>query len=170
MKFVNEGRKISILKMLGSLGIVVSSMIFYGENQRYQSKKIRQMNAFISLIEHIKNMIQSYMLPIDKILCRCDAEIMKECGISTCESDSKSLKDIFESAEFYINSDAVEVILNFASEFGGSYATEQVRLCERCCESLTKLRDKQKETLDKERKVNFAICLSISLSAILLLI
>lgn len=170
MIFTKGRRKICIVKMIGGLGVIASSLIFYAENQRYQRKKIKQLTAFISLIEHIKNMIQSYMLPIDMILARCDKSILKECCINTLDLKGRSLKDYFESAEYFIDGDAIEVILAFATEFGGSYATEQVKSCERCCEKLNKIKDKLKEKLDKERKVNFAICISISLSAILLLI
>lgn len=157
-------------KIAGSISIVFSGLIVYFEMQRYENMKIKQINSYISLIEYIKNQIECFLLPIDAIIRSCNKELIKNCGIDTEYRNATKLDDLIESARFYCGEECIELIRQFANDFGQGYMAEQLRLCDYYRGELIKERDKLKEKGIKERKLRLAICVSASFSLILLLI
>lgn len=161
-----------IFKFIGGTSVVISSLLIYLEMQKYEKLKLAQLNAYISLIEYIKNQVECFLLPIDSIIQSVSEKIIKECGIKE-GTDLKSfatVNDIVQSTVFYIEGDSIGLIRQFAHDFGMGYRDEQIRLCEHYIKELIKEREKLKENSAKEKKVRLALSLCISVSLILLLI
>jgi hypothetical protein len=159
-----------LYKMIGSFGIIASALIIYFEMQKYEKLKLNQINAFILLIEYIKNQIECYLLPIDAIIHNCDIELIKACGIDSDLPNAKNLEELIESAVFYCDKGSADIIKQFSRDFGQSYVGEQLRFCDYYKNELLKQRDRIKEKGLKEQKVRLALCLCASFSLILLLI
>ena len=157
-------------KIIGSLSIVISALIIYLEIQKYERLKIKQINAFITFIEYIKNQIECFLLPIDVIIHNCNEDLISDCCIGGEYKKAHTLGDILSATTFYCGDESVETIRQFAQDFGQVYMQEQLRLCDYYKNELIKQRDRSKEKSIKEKKVRLAICLSASFSLILLLI
>ncbi len=159
-----------LYKLIGSVGIVASALIMYFEMQKYEKLKLNQINAFVLLIEYIKNQIECYLLPIDAIIHNCDIELIRACGINQNNQNAKNLDDLISSIIFYCDKESADIIKQFAHDFGQSYIGEQLRFCDYYKNELLKQRDKIKEKGLKEQKVKLVLCLCASFSLILLLI
>ena len=163
-----------IFKVLGSASIVISAALFYMEAQKYESKKLKQTEAFISLLRYIKKQIECFSTPITHIIKECDGDILSACGLDIKRepeiTGANPMKELLESCDFYIDVEAVESLKKFANDFGRSYREEQLRSCDYYISELMIYRDKISAEIPKERKLRFAMCLCISASVILLLI
>lgn len=160
----------AIDKLIGSIALIGAALSSYIEMQKFQKKRIRQINAFISLIEYIKNQVECFLLPFDIILRECDRNVLNDCFVASDISNIKNMKDLLSSTTFYCDDDIIEILKKFSDNFGLAYSKEQISSCEYCCSELTKKRDKILEKDYKNKKIQFAICLSVSFSIIILLI
>ena len=157
-------------KIIGSVSIILSALVMYSEIQRYEKLKLKQINSYILLIEYIKNQIECFLLPIDVIIHNCNKDVIKYCGINTDYTKAKNLEELIMSADFYCDTECVELIEQFSKDFGQGYMQEQLRSCDYYRSELIKQRDKIKEKSIKEKKLRLALCLCASFSLILLLI
>ncbi|MBO5715138.1 MAG: hypothetical protein J6S23_01940 [Clostridia bacterium] len=159
-----------ISKLIGGVIITICSLKVYSEIQKFQKKRIKQINAFIELIEYIKNQIECFLLPIDTIINNCDADLLKDCGIQKGIKNCSSLKNLISSVTFYCDDEAIDIIWQFAENFGHNYSREQIIACEHYKNELIKIKDAELEKEVKNKRVQLAIFLSISFSIIILLI
>ncbi len=159
-----------LYKLAGVFAILTSGFIVYIESQKYENKKLDQLDAYITLIDYIKNQVECFLLPIDEIISQCDASLLDRCGISAGTENLKTIEDIVKASELYIDQEALSLIGKFAKEYGKAYRSEQVRSCVFYKEELLKIYNKNKKSNDEQRKVRLAISLCISFSVILILI
>ena len=160
----------TVYKIVGSVSIIVAALIMYLEMQKYENLKIKQINAFILLVEYIKSQIECFLLPIDTIIQSCNDDLISACGINADHRKAKTLDELLASARFYCDNECADIIKQFSADFGQGYIQEQLRSCDYYRSELIKQRDKLKEKGKKENKLRLAICLSASFSLILLLI
>lgn len=158
------------IKLIGGTIITLCSLKVYIEIQRFHQKKIKQLDSLILLIEYIKNQIVCYLLPIDKIIENCNKNLLKNCGIKTEVHNCKRIDEVLNLIDFYCNEEAIDILFEFAENFGHSYYFEQLKICEECKNKLIKIKDKTIEQNKKNQKVELAICLCISFSIIIMLI
>ena len=160
----------AIYKIVGSGSIIISAIVLYFEMQKFEKQKINQITAYILLIEYIKNQIECFLLPIDIIIHNCSKNIIDNCGINIDHTKVENLEELIMSAEFYCNAESIDLIKQFAKDFGQGYMQEQLRSCDYYRTELIKQRDHLKEKSTKEKKLRFALCLCASFSLILLLV
>ena len=151
-----------IYKLVGSGSIIISALVLYLEMQKFEKRKISQINAYILLIEYIKNQIECFLLPIDTIIHNCSNDIIKNCEIKVDHTKADNLQELINSAEFYCNAESIDLIKQFAKDFGQGYIQEQLRSCDYYRIELIKQRDKLLEKSTKEKKLRFALCLCAS--------
>ena len=159
-----------IYKIVGSISIIISAIVLYFEMQKFEKQKINQITAYILLIEYIKNQIECFLLPIDIIIHNCSKNIIDNCRINIDHTKVENLEELIMSAEFYCNAESIDLIKQFAKDFGQGYMQEQLRSCDYYRTELIKQRDHLKEKSTKEKKLRFALCLCASFSLILLLV
>lgn len=160
----------AIYKIVGSGSIIISAIVLYFEMQKFEKQKINQITAYILLIEYIKNQIECFLLPIDIIIHNCSKNIIDNCRINIDYTKVENLEELIMSAEFYCNAESIDLIKQFAKDFGQGYMQEQLRSCDYYRTELIKQRDHLKEKSTKEKKLRFALCLCASFSLILLLV
>lgn len=155
-------------KLLGGTSIFLSASMFYFEARKFEKAKLRQTDAFVSLLRYIKKQIECFSAPISTIIAQCDPKLLEECGINVKGKKEVFLSHLVQECVFYIDPEAIDVIKKFAHEFGKSYRDDQLKSCDYYISELTKYREKIVGELPKARKMRFAICFCISASIILL--
>lgn len=124
-----------------------------------QEQRLERLEAIISLITHIRDMIDRYLMPLDRILGDCDREMLFACGFS---SDCDSLEGILDGAAF-LGKEIEDTLQSFVAELGQGWRESQVKLCDRCLAVLVRERERLSADLPRARRA--AITLSMSLSA-----
>ena len=139
----------AIFKLLGACGVAISGIVFVKETLAYEKLKISQADAYIGLIEYIKNQVECYNIPIDKIIESCDRDILNKCG--ALNTGYKTVADVVNAANMYIDEEIVDILMKFANEFGTVYRDEQLKMCNY---HINELREYRKKTDEK------IVCLS----------
>ena len=158
----------TVVKILGAFGVALSGMIYFKETVAYEKLKISQVDAYIKLIEYIKNQVECFNLPIDRIIESCDLEILSKCGVQN--ASPKTVIEIVNSTNMYVDVEISDILMKFANEFGTVYREEQIKLCLYHIGELRAYRQGIKEKQNRERKIHLGLCLCFAASLILLLI
>ena len=136
-------------KVLGACGVIACGLWFHCMRERYQNKKLGQLQAYIKLFAYVKNQIECYMLPMDKILIGCNKKILSDCGY-TYPSVPRTIEEILNRSVIYMDDYIKEKIEAFAKGFGNGYLNEQIKQCEGFIGELRECYD----NLKSERKVS----------------
>ena len=156
-------------RLFGGGVLLLAGFGFYFVRESFQKKKLIQLAGFINLLDYIKNQISCYLIPIDKILRNCDEKIINDCRL-TASSNSKSLEEMLDKCEFYVDDEIQKKLYSFARDLGRGYLNEQIKLCDQYISELKAIFENLKIERIKDKKLSLAICLSISLSLILVLL
>lgn len=163
-----------LYKIIGSTSIFLSAMIFSIQSQQFEKAKIKQAEAFITLIKFIKKQIDCFCLPIYEIISKADHTVLKNCGFKYFDIKNMPLDSSFEwilnNCGFYIDSEAIELIKKFSSELGKSYREDQLKSCNYYASELIEYKNRLISDLPQKRKLRTALCICSSLSFILLMI
>lgn len=161
-----------IYKILGGVLIVASSITVCVQGHRYEARRLSQIKAYIDLLGYVKNQIECYLQPIDRIVAWADPALLRRCGIdvdaqrnANCVGGALLAPDMI-----YGGSCLCESLERFLREFGASYSEEQVRSCERYIAELSEEYKKLKEKQRGEARLRLTILVSASLSLVLMLI
>ncbi len=158
-----------IYKLLGAGLILTSSLAVCMQGREYEKRRLSQLGAYIELLTYIKNQIECYLLPIDKIIDRADPTLLQRCGI-TIEKAEASGGTLLIPETVYRGSRLSELLERFCKEFGAVYGEEQIRACERYIGELTQEYKNLGEKQNKEARMRLTLLVSASLSLILMLV
>lgn len=156
-------------KVIASISLILSGIWIYRIYIDYQKKKLAQLNAYITLISYIKTQIECYMMPISTIISSLSIEMLKKCGVEKTKRIN-NLNELLESANLIIDDDIIGLMYDFSENFGMSYMEEQIKACERVILKMITYRDEFQQKYEKDKRVSLAICMSLTLSLILVLI
>ena len=156
-------------KLIAGVAVLICGMWFHFKREEFEKQKAEQLDSYIKLIAYIKNMIQCYMMPIDKIIASCPNDLIWGCGL-TDKTNVKTLDELISESDILLHEDIIDKLYSFSQEFGTSYLNEQIKSCDKYLDELCRIHKSEHEKRIKDRKISFAICISISLSLVIILI
>ena len=159
----------TVIKLCGAVSLFAASIICYFELAKREKDQIRQLDAYIKLIQYIKENVEYYLLPINSILRACESSVLRECS-GREDIDIKDLNDLYESSLLIVPDEAQKYISDFCASFGKAYKDDQVKLCGDYINKLTDIRDELINEVKNRRKIRFAVTMCAPLFLILLLI
>lgn len=153
-------------KVLGG-GLIILCGYFCGRSvcQR-EEKKLRQTEGLIVLVSHIRDMIDRYLMPIDRILKECDVEMISACGLS---GECDDLIKMVDEAVFLDDGIRAEM-QSFAYELGRGWRESQLKLCDRCLSSLTRERDRLSADLPRSGRATMTLAMAVAAGITILLL
>ncbi len=115
------------VKLLGSLLFGISGVMMAISYDRFQNRKIRTLDGFLSLLFYIKGQIDCFARPRSEILSTLPAEVFCACN---CPHGVQTLEEMIDASRIYLDEEALRLISSFASEFGSTFRDEQLRRCD----------------------------------------
>ncbi len=112
--------------------------------------------GFISLLKYIRNQIDCYLMPVEKILSGCPADIFYSCGASP---GTRSFTELLQTCDGKLPPDTVTLLEKFAVELGTTYRDTQLKLCDYYINKLTAERDKLQSEAPARRKMIMTLCI-----------
>ena len=119
-----------------------------------EKKKISRTAALISVISYIRNQIELYASPIEKILMSCRKELLSELGV---ENDPTSLSELFEESD----KECERILSDFERSFGKGYRSDQVKLCDSTVSELERVKRALEESYPSKKRTAFALSLAL---------
>ena len=151
-----------MIKLFGSLLLALTGLTLAVSISRFEQKKLRVIDSFISLIFHIKGQIDCYSLPL------CDILRNRPSGLELLEG-SEDLGEILYHARIYLDAETYRLLESFYLEFGGLYREEQLKRCDYYIEALGEQRRALFEDLPARQKIGSALCICSTIGILIIL-
>lgn len=150
-------------KLIGGVLIVFCGYTCGRVISQRGERKLKQTEAFLALIIHVRNMIDRYLMPIDRIFRECDEKLLSDCG--AC-GEFESFGALLESAELFLDAEICDGLRNFSEELGRGWRESQIRLCDEQILRLTRERERLSTDLPRSRRasVTLAVCISAGIA------
>ena len=115
----------------------------------YERKKLRQLDSFTALIRYIRNQIDFYSVPIDRILSECPTEILDELGGREAKM---TLEGLVGRETVVIEGEGRRIIAELATSFGRNYRERQVKLCDSALSGLEAVRAAEQKSFSAKKR------------------
>ncbi len=155
-----------IIKISGGAVLLLTGVITAILHRRYQWRKLRTIDGFISLLFFIKGQIDCYARPRSEILRLLPLEVFCACN---CPSGAETLEELLDASRIYLDDEPMRLISSFASEFGSTFRGEQLRRCDYYISSLTEERKRVFSEVNSRVRSGTALLVSACVGAIILL-
>lgn len=148
-----------MLKFLGCLLILLSSVTVGFYMERSYKEKIRFLQEIIDLINYTRNQIEFFSLPINEIYL-------------SFQNRSKHLTDLITGNVnlIYENFRNQEYLHHYFNEIGKGYKSEQIKLCDYTLNEAQKDLNNLNLDLPKKIKIIRSLSLFIGASLVILLV
>ena len=176
-----EWRQALIYKLIGSgLLLLVSGYVALAV-RRFEYRRLRVLDGYISLICFIKGQIDCYAMPLTDILSRADPLILANClGLETPRTATLTfpgwgmggempLPAMVRESRLYLQPETERLLSGIAGELGSMYRAEQVSRCDYYIQALTEERRKLYETMPARLRTCSTLCLCCAVGAAVLL-
>lgn len=149
------------IKLFGGALIMLSALLVGREYSKFVDKRIDEMSGFLSLIEHARGEISSYLAFGGGLFARFENEALEKCGFLPLLREGCEACDAFDrsSASLSLSASQRKDLRDFFSRFGSEYAEAEI-------EKTTAFLEKFKKDLERERE-NLTKSLSIARALLL---
>lgn len=145
-----------MIKLIGGVMIVASSMSTASYIASHEKKKIEEIEAFISLIRHIRNQIDCFSMPMKNIFSSC-SDILSKLGVS---EKTSSLTELISKREIMC-AECEKIINDFSSSIGKGHREREVKICDKAIGELEHIKEQLVSAYPSKRKTTAALCLAI---------
>lgn len=159
-------------KLIGSLLLVGAGLYIAMMTARYERRRVRVLDGYLSLLRYIRGQIECFAMPIDQILSTADPSVLAACrGRSGGEGEhpATSLPLLLRESHGYLGAESVRLLSAFSHELGRTYRAEQVSRCDYYLDALGEQRTRLADTLPARIRTGGALCLSCALAVAVLL-
>ena len=143
-----------MLKLIGGMAVMISCSLCASYITSLEKRKIEQTEAFIELIKHIRNQIDCYSMPIEKIFLSAKDMLLK-LGI---EKEIRTFSDLLSECEIESGEEAKKTLNTFAESLGKGYRENQVKMCDGVLSELEVIRKKLTDAYPSKKKTTAALC------------
>ena len=153
-----------LIKIVGAGIVIISAMLCAERRLTEEKKKIEHLDAFISIISHIKNQIDLYSMPLEKIFAGIDSDKLRRLGIN--EKPTR-FSELMSSDGICLEDDTRRVLREFSSSIGKGYREMQIKLCESTLSELILKKKSLADIFPSRRKTVLALYLGIGGAAVI---
>ena len=163
-----------IYKAIGSLLLLLAGGYVTITVRRFEYRRLRVLDGYLSLLYYVKGQIDCYAMPIRDILTRADPCVLAAClGLGREETGAlggcDSLPAMLRESRLYLEPEAERLLSTFTAELGSVYRAEQVVRCDYYIAALTQERRKLCDALPARLRITSTLCLCCALGAAVLL-
>ncbi len=167
-------------KVLGVICLLAAGAYVAVALGHYEHRRLGVLDAYITLLYHVKGQIDCYALPIRDIFLRTDPALLSAClgeenGLSPERLEAllgapeSSFLRLVRDSRLYLDPEAERILSSFASELGYTNRADQVTRCDYCITSLDELRRRLSETLPARVRLVATLSVCVAVGAAILL-
>ena len=114
-------------KMAGMLLLFVCGLFASALLVRFEKKRARQAEGFLSLLRFIRMQIDCFSAPIGRILSKIDEKTRKDCELPENAPDFPRL---LEGTSLFVPPEMQTLLEQFSKDLGKGYREDQLRTCD----------------------------------------
>lgn len=162
-----------ICKIAGTLILLLSGGYITLSLRRFERRRLRVLDGYISLLYYVKGQIDCYAMPIREILLRADPAVLADClGLDSPDLPSEEplpLPVMVSRSRLYLEPETERLLTAFTGELGTVYRAEQVARCDYYVSALTEARRKLFESMPARLRTASTLCICGVIGAAVLL-
>lgn len=166
-----------IYKVIGTVILLLAGGYISAAMTRFERRRLRVLDGYISLIYYIKGQIDCYAMPLSDILARADPSVMAAClGLDSPEAlpplsvnGEPLLPAMVKESRLYLEPESERLLTTLTGELGATYRAEQVARCDYYVTALTEERRKLNDTLPARLRGTCTLCICCAVGAAILL-
>lgn len=163
-----------IYKVIGCIVLLIAGGYVSLAVVRFERRRLRVLDGYISLIYYIKGQIDCYAMPLVDILAHADPALIAACLGLESESTLPALPPaplptMVQESRLYLEPESERLLTTFTGELGSALRGEQVARCEYYIQALTEERKKLNDTLPARLRVSCVLCMCCATLAAILL-
>ena len=154
-----------MIKLMGGLMLALTGVVLAISIYRFEQKKLKVIDAFITLLFHIKGQIDCFCLPL------CDIVENMPAGIEILRGRrvTADFESMLEDNKIYLDEESYRLLECFYLEFGSMYREEQLRRCDYYIEALGEQRKLLFADLPARAKIGGALCVCSAIGLLIIL-
>ncbi len=168
-------------KLVGSLLLLTAGGYLSVAVGRFERRRLSVLDAYLSLIYHIKGQIDCYAMPLRDILATTDPALLSACLGSDDPADAcrilpdllamtdSPLPALVAESRLYLEPESERLLMSFARELGATHRADQVLRCEHYIATLGEERRRLVESLPTRTRVGSTLCLCAAAGVAVLL-
>ena len=145
-----------MLRVIGGGALMLSCVLASSYVASVEKSKIDQLEDIILLIKNIRNQIDSYSAPIEKIMRECK-DILLRLDVQEKITDFSQLLSV---CEIKSGENCKNILHTFADSLGKGYREQEVKLCDTTLAELDAIRKKLTEEYPNKKKTAAALSLA----------
>lgn len=165
---MNGRKRRRALQIIGAFLILCSALLVAQRMLSEVEISLERACALREVLEHIKNMIECYSLPIGQILERLDPSVLRGCGYFG-ENAPRDLFELVEKSEI-LDKETLDIFSAFAKEFGKGYRQDELLRCGAFLDRMRVREQKIGKELAKKKRVIPTVAVCSALAVIILLV
>ncbi len=169
-----------MIQLVGGLILLLVGGYVSVAVSRFERRRLRVLDGYISLIFYIKGQIDCYAMPVAEILARADPAVLAAClGMDEGESASlpplvratpeSPLPVLVRESRLYLEPECDRLISTFACELGQTFRADQVARCDHYITALTEERRRLADIIPARIRVSSTLCIACALAMAILL-
>ena len=144
-----------MIKLVGGALIVIASIGTAYYISATEKKKIEQIEALIALIKYVRNQIDSFSMPIEKILSSCPV-LLSRLGVNEKIS---SISELASRCDISCE-ECKKIINDFVLSLGKGYREREIKLCDKAIGELEDIKNRLVLSYPSKKKTAAALCLA----------
>ena len=144
---------------------------------RFEQRRLRVLDGYISLIYYIKGQIDCYAMPLSDIMASADPAVLAAClgldvsvgHLPPVVTGDRPITAIVQESRLYLEPEVERLLTTLTGELGSTYRAEQVARCDHYLTALTEERRKLGDSLPARLRAICTLCLCSAVVAALLL-
>ena len=163
-----------IYKVIGTVILLLAGGYISAAMTRFERRRLRVLDGYISLIYYIKGQIDCYAMPLADILALADPSVIAAClGLDLTtplpRPTERPLAAMVQESRLYLEPESERLLTTLTGELGSTYRAEQVIRCDHYLAALTEERKKLGDTLPARLRATCTLCICCALVAAILL-
>ena len=168
------GRWAVICKLLGSLVLLLAGGYVSLSITRFERRRLRVLDGYLSLIYYIRGQIDCYAMPLPDILASADPAVIAAClGLDLTTPlplpAERPLSAMVQESRLYLEPEAERLLTTLTGELGSTFRAQQVARCDHYLLALTEERRKLGDSLPARLRATCTLCLCCALGVAVLL-
>ena len=166
------GVTVMSIKLLGSLLLLCAGVWSSFMLARYERMRVSVLDGYMALIRLIRDEIDCFAKPLDRILDEADPAVVSACVGRGGHRHVPVVRDLgymIRSSRAYLGAEAERLLHGFSEGIGKGFREGEVKRCDECLDALGEQRGRLFDSLPARLRTGCTLCVTVSLSAALLL-
>lgn len=157
------------VKLIGSCLLLAAGVWSSVLLARYEKRRVSVLDGYMALIRLIRGEIGASAKPLDRILGEADPATLASCAGGGRVPVCRDLASLVAASRAYLGPEAERLLCGFASTVGAGFRADELRRCDECLASLSDVRGRLFDGLPARLRTGCTLCVTLTLSAALLL-